>query len=189
MASVDDFVIDFSKAEEGSGSRRIKPGTYRVKIKAAKATQSKDKGTPGIQITFVFVGGKLKGKTFIDTVYLSTKTFNRVKSLLEACGKRVTTKTKVTAGKVAAAIKGAELYIEVEDEEREGYSTRSRIPWEGFISLDDYESDEDDDLEDDEEEDDEEEPEPPKRGKKGKAKSKAKDDEDEDLDDLDLDDF
>lgn len=200
MANVDDFMVDFAKSEDTGGRVRLKPGTYLAKIKSAKPIVSAKAKTPGLQLTLVFTEGKPKGKTMIETIYITPKTYSRLRALLEACGKQVNTKTAIKLSRIAAAVKGEELYVEVEDEKSEGYSARSRVTWEGFISTDDYEpddddedDDEDDDLEDvdedddnDDSDDDEEEDEKPPT-KKRRAKSKPKDDDDDD--DFDLDDF
>lgn len=158
--SVDDFIIDFSKEETGGGGGpRYKEGTYHVKVAAAKPVTSAEKGTPGLEITFVILEGKYRKKKMKDTLWATPKAYSRFRTLLEACGKKVP--TRVNLIKVAKAIKGEELYIELQDESREGYSTRSRVAFDGFISLDDYEGDEeegDEDLdEDDEDEEDEDE--------------------------------
>lgn len=166
MASVEDFIIDFSKEESGGGGGiRVKKGIYRVKIVAAKPTVSAEKGTPGLELTFAFLDGDLrKKKTRLkDTLWNSPKAYSRFRLLLQACGKKLP--KKVNAAKIAAAVKGCELYIDVEDEKpREGYSkTRSRVGFEGFINPEDYDPDaaededeeEDEDLDEDEEEEDE----------------------------------
>lgn len=198
--SVEDYVIDFSKEEEsGGGAARYKEGTYAVKIIAAKPTSSSEKGTPGLEVIFQFTEGKYKGKKVKDTLWATPKAYGRFRSLLEACGKKVP--TKVNLVKIAKVVKGSELYIELQDEAREGYSTRSRVSFDGFINEDDYDpesaaddddedddedededldeddeeedEDEDDEDEEDEDEDDEEEEEEKPKAKK-KAKSKAK---------------
>lgn len=165
-AKVEDFIIDFSKEEEsGGGGIRIKEGTYHVRIIAAKPTVSSEKGTPGMAVTFLIIDGKYNKKKMVETLYASPKALSRFRTLLEACGKKVP--PKVNVAKIAAAIKGEELYIEVQDDERDGYKTRSRVTFDGFISEEDFDSDdtEDDDLgegdvEDEEEEPDEEEDDP-----------------------------
>lgn len=199
-ASVEDFIIDFAKEEKGAGGGiRVKPGQYKVRITGAKPTSSSEKGTPGLAVNMVFLDGKYKGKKFTETLWATPKTYSRFRVLLEAIGKKVP--AKVNLVRIAAAVKGAELYVELDDDAREGYPTRSRVTFEGFIHEDDFDPDEDDDVDDDEETDDEddeddddEEPAPRRRSKsaaKKPAKKKASkdDDEDDDLDDLDLDDF
>lgn len=210
--NVDDFIIDFSKEEAGAGGGiRVKEGTYLFKIVDAKAVTSPDKGTPGLQVDMVFLEGKYAKKKFRENLWATPKAYSRFRTLLEACGKKVP--GRVNLVKIANAIKGIELYCELADEKREGYNTRSRVTFEGFMSVDDYEAEDDeddvdeDDLEeededdtdeeDTDEDDDDEEDEPPAKRKKAaparaaKTKKKAKrpddDDDDEDLDDLDLD--
>lgn len=205
--SVDDFIIDFKKEEQGGGGIRVKPGQYKVKILKAKPIVSEEKGTPGLEIFFVFTEGKYKGKRMRDRLWASPKAYGRFRTLLEACGKRVP--QRVNLLKIARAIIGCELVIDVDDEQpREGYGRRSRVTFEGFISIDDYEDedeededldeeeDEDEDLEDEEEEDEEEEEsEPPKRkrrratSKTGSKRRRRSEPEDNDDDDLDLDEF
>lgn len=193
MASVDDFIIDFNKEEEsGGGGIKIKEGTYRVKIIAAKHTVSAEKGTHGLEIMLQIMEGKYKGKKLRDTLWARPKAYSRFRLLLEAIGKKVPAKIKI--GVIAKAVKGSTLYVEVEDEKaREGYSTRSRVTFQGFISEDDYnpddEDEDDDDLEEededeeeededeledeDEEDEEEEEPEPPKKKRAKKTKKAA----------------
>jgi hypothetical protein len=220
--SVDEFIIDFAKEEtSGGGAARFnyKPGTFPVKIKAAKPITSTDKGTPGLEVHFVFTDGKYKGKPMTDTLWASPKAYRRFRRLLEACGLKVP--EKVNLAKIAKAIKGRELAIELDFEEpregREQFKPRIRVTFEGFIHLNDFEEDEveddedtdDDEVEDDEddeveesddeEEEEEEEPEPAvatKNGRKkapakkpAKAAAKVEEDEDDDLEDLDLDEF
>jgi hypothetical protein len=203
--------IDFSKEEEVGGGRVHWPeGDYHVKIKSAKATRSSEKDTPGIQVTFVVLDGKKKGKTISDTLWITPKSLSRVRRLLEAVGVKVPKSAiNLPLGKLA----GKSLWIELQDEERDGYETRSRVAFDGFTSEDDYEEDddaEDEDLEDDEDEDDDEdddeeededddddddEEEPAPRKKRAakkpvkKTKKKTDDDEDDDIEDLDLDDL
>jgi hypothetical protein len=211
-SSVEDFVVDFSKEEESAGGGiRVKRGTYPVKAIAYKVGTSEDKGTPYLEITFQFTEGKYKGKKLKERLYRTPKALARIRTLLEAVGKKAPRKAKLSA--IGNAVKGEELYIEVDDDEREGYKTRSRVTFEGFISVDDAEDesdesdeDEDEDLDEDddeleedddeEEDDDDEEEEAPKRRRsrrkesaKPKARKRRPRDEDEDDDDLDLDDF
>lgn len=204
--SVDDFVIDFSKEEKGGGGIRVKPGTYRVKVLAAKPTESKEKGTPGLELKLKFMSGPKTGKVFTETLYATPKAYSRFRALLEAVGKRVP--GRVNLVKIGNAVKGEELFVEMDDEKREGYATRSRVTFEGFLSEDDYDGDDDtdddepddddDDLEDDDtddEDDEDDEPEPQKRKrrkagtstKKRSRRSRDEDDDDDDDDDLDLD--
>lgn len=204
MADVNDFLIDFSKEEAGGGGgKRVPPGKYPVKITAAKPIKSKEKETPGLELVLLITNGKKKGTKMYETLWATPKAYSRFRILLEACGIKVP--SKVNLVKMAAAVKGKELVVEFDDEEREGYKTRSRVEFEGFFSADDVDEDDldeedsddedeedTDDLDDDDEEEEDEEPEPPKRkAKKTTAKKKAKpaDDEDEELDDLDLDDL
>lgn len=195
MAStVEDFLVDFGQEEEsGGGGVRVPEGTHHVKILKARPTVSAQKGTAGLEVTFMFLDGNLRKqkKKIVDTLWNSPKAYSRFRLLLQACGKRVP--SKINASKMAAAIKGSELYVEIEDEAREGYDTRSRVGFRGFINPDDYDPNEDldedeeeedldediedeededlDDLEDEEEE--EEEPEPPKRRRKTAAKKSS----------------
>jgi hypothetical protein len=155
--SVADTIIDFSKEETGGGGGiRIKEGTYRAKIVKAVPTVSAEKGTEGLAVTFQILDGKYKGKKIVDTLWVSPKAYSRFRTLLEACEADVPKRIKLSS--IASAVKGSTLYIEVQDEEREGYSTRSRVTFEGFMSEDAYDpDDEDTDDEDDEDLDDDEE--------------------------------
>jgi hypothetical protein len=196
--TVEDFIIDFSKEESGGGIK-VKDGWYLVKILNAKPTVSTEKGTPGLQLTLAFKDGKKRGKKFTETLWATPKAYSRFRTLLEACGKKVP--ERVNLVKIAAAIKGADLMVEMELEAaRDGYTPRSRVTFDGFVDPDEYEAeddagdadDDDDDVVDDDEElsldDDDDEPaEPAKKAKKKKAKKPAKDDEFVDDDELDLD--
>lgn len=207
MAKEASIRIDFSKEEEvGGGNVRWPEGDYHVKIVSAKAVRSSEKETPGIQVTYQVVEGKKKGKKITDTLWITPKSLSRVRLLLEAVGVKV---PKSAVNLPLAKLRGKLLWIEIQDEERDGYDTRSRVAFQGFMSEDDYESDpddddEDDDLEDeddddlddeddededdDDEDEDEEDEEPVKKRKKRPAakKKKAKSDDD-DIEDLDLD--
>lgn len=206
--SVEDFVVDFSKEEQGGGGGiRLKPGQYRVKIISAKPITSEEKGTPGLEVMLQILDGKSKGKKLRERIWATPKAYSRFRTLLEACGKKVPGTVKL--GPIARAVKGEVIYVEVDDEEREGYSTRSRVTFEGFIHPDDVDDndeddtddedddDEDDDLDDDADDDDDEddeddEPAPPKR-RRTRTKAPAKKrrrrpaDDDEDDDEIDLD--
>jgi len=214
--TVKDFVVDFDKEIKsgGGGGIRVKPGTYHVRVVKYAVTVSKDKETPGLTLTLKFLSGSKKGKTFTETLYYTAKAYSRYRTLLEAVGKRIP--KKISLERIGEAVLDEELYVEMVDEKpREGYSIRSRVAFEGFLSEadvdeddddeDDVEDDEDDDIEeddadddeedaDDEEDDDEEEePEPPKRKRRSAAKPAAKKRRrppaDEDDDDLDMDDL
>ncbi len=164
--SVAEFIIDFAKEESGGGGGiRIKEGTYLVKVIAAKPIKSTEKGTPGLELKLKILGGgskQAKGKTLTETLWATPKAYSRFRTLLEAAGKKVP--SKVNLVKIAAAVKGVEMYVEVADDEREGYKTRSRVSYEGFIHPDNLDTDEDDDDSEDDDDDD-------------------LDDDDEDLDD------
>jgi hypothetical protein len=204
VPSVDDFIVDFNKEEEsGGGQPHFPEGTYKVRIVAAKTGLSEDKGTPYMEVTFAFVEGKLRKqkKKISERLYNTPKAMRRFRILLEAVDIKVPAKLNIS--KIIPKLKGKELYIALEDDEREGYPTRSRVGFEGFISEDDYspddeddedeveeededeveededededEDEEDEDEEDDLEDEDEEEEEEPKPRKRGKAKkAKAK---------------
>jgi len=208
MPTVEDFVIDFGKEESGGGGGiHIKEDTYKFRIIGAKPTVSGDKGTPGLELKLRIIEGsyaKKKGKNVLtETLWVSPKAFSRFRLLLEACGKKVPAKIKLTV--IAKAVKGCEIYAKVEDDAREGYSTRSRIAFQGFFNPDDYEPEdeeeeededlededdedledededeeeededlEDEDDEDEDEEEEEEEPEPPKRKTRRRTKKAA----------------
>jgi hypothetical protein len=188
MTSVDDFLIDFRKEEEGAGGRiSIKPGRYHGKILKAKPTTSADKGTPGLALTIKLLSGAGKGKTFVETLWISPKSLSRFRNLLEACELKVP--VTVNALKIGKAVLGKELALDITTQrDRSGqYPDKSVVDFNGFYPLDELEAgtDEgsaDDDelsLDDDLSLDSEDEP-----------KSKAKPDgEDVDLGELDLDEF
>ena len=199
--------IDFSKEEDSGGGGRIHwpEGDYHVQILKAESVRSGDKDTPGLKVTFKVLDGKKKNKTFSDTLWITPKSLVRIRLLLEAVGVKV---PKSAVNLPLAKLKGKELWVELETEEKDGYDPRSRVAFRGFTSEEDYESDddadediddEDEDEEDDEDEDDDEEDEdePPARKKRARKrapakkskKSKKSDDDDDDLEELDLDDL
>lgn len=217
-SSVEDFIVDFNKEEEagGGGGVRVPPSTYRVKIVSAKTGLSENQGTPYLELKMRFLDGKLakSKKTIEERLYNSPKAMSRFRLLLEALD--IKPPAKLNLVKLVPKIKGGELFVDIEDDEREGYKTRSRVAFQGFINPDDYDPDatdededleeeEDEDLEDedededeDDEEEEEEEEEPPARKRRSRAKPKkaparkrrkpVDDDEDEDDDDDDDDD-
>lgn len=153
MATLKDYEIDFSK-EEGGGFR-IKEGTYHVKIIAARPIVSSERRTPGVELRLKILDGKLKGRVITERLWASPRAFRRFRSLLEALGKRVPGRVRLT--KIAAAVRGGSLYVEVEDQEQDGYDTKSVVGFEGFINEEDYEEDDDEDEDFDDEESEEEE--------------------------------
>lgn len=165
--------IDFSKEEESGGGRvRYPEGDYHVKIIKAKATRSSEKDTPGIEVTFKILEGKKKNKQMTDTLWLTPKSLRRVRLLLEAVGVKV---PKSAVNLPLKKLSGKTLWVELQDEEREGYDTRSRVAFEGFMSEAEYEAAEDEEDEDEEDEDEDDD-------------DLEDDDEDEDDDDEDEDD-
>lgn len=157
--SAEDYIIDFQKEETAASGNnmRVKKGTYKAKVLSAKMTTS-SKGTLGLEVTFVFVGGRYNKKKFKDTLWWNKDkpaTGRRFRGILEATGQDIP--KKLDMRKVAAAIKGETLYLEIDIEKSEGYSDRSRVAFDGFISEEDYEPDDEEDDEDDEDEDEDEE--------------------------------
>lgn len=189
--------MDFKKEEKPTGGGiRVKPAVYKARIGKPKVVRSSQKGTIGLALPCTIIEGKNKKKKIIERLWLSPKAYHRFRELLEACGKKVPA-GRADVRKIGKAVEGEELYINVKDDEQEGYDTKSVIAFQGgFISLDDYEDaddeeeEEDDDLEDDEddededddelddededdEEEDEEEEEPAPRRRKKATRKKA----------------
>jgi len=183
--------IDFSKEEESGGGRvRYPEGDYHVKIIKAKATRSSEKDTPGIEVTFKILEGKKKNKQMTDTLWLTPKSLRRVRLLLEAVGVKV---PKSAVNLPLKKLSGKTLWVELQDEEREGYDTRSRVAFEGFMSEAEYEAaedeeDEDEDDDDLEDDDDEDEDDDDDDDEDEDDDEDDDDDEDEDEDDDDDDD-
>lgn len=196
--SVEDFLVDFSKEEQSEGAgAHYKPGTYKVRIVAAKTGISENKSTPYLELTMAFKEGTYakRKKKIKERLYNTPKAMRRFRLLLQAVDLSVPAKLNLT--KIAPKLKGKELYVEIDDEPaREGYEDRgprSRVAFEGFISEEDYDPDVDEDEEDDEdleeedeedeeededededdEEDEDEEEEPPARKRRAKAKAKS----------------
>lgn len=214
MASTTDYILDFKKEEKPEGSARVKIGTYKVRIGKPKIRRAST-GNIGLSIPLTILEGKYKRKKITESLWMSPKAFHRYRELLEACGKKVPP-GRADIRKIGRAVEGEEIYIQVVDDEQEGYATKSVVAFQGgFISPDDYEDDTDEGDEDDDEEgdelddedeedadddldDDDEDDEPTPRRKakastrRATAKRKARksaDDEDDDLDSLGLDDF
>lgn len=186
MANVDDYIIDFSKEETGGGGGiRIKEGTYNAKIISAKPVKSGDKGTPGLELKLKILDGpkSAKGKVITDTLWATPKAYSRFRTLLEAAGKKVP--AKVNLVKIAKAVKGIELYIEVQDEDDKNgkYKTRSRVTFEGYIHPDNVDEDDDDDEDEDDDDDLDEDDDDVEDD------DEDEDDEDEDEDDDDEEDY
>lgn len=187
-STVEDFIIDFSKQEDGAGgSIRVPEATYAVQVLGAKPVTSSEKGTPGLEIAFMITDGKYRGKKFTERLWATPKAYGRFRSLLEACGKKVPDRVNLT--RIAAAIKGCELYVELQDDKpQEGFRTRSRVAFEGFIHPDNAEGAGEPDDSDVEDEDEDETPAPKAKRKSTKpATPVTDDDEDDELDELDLD--
>jgi hypothetical protein len=174
--------IDFSKEEEGGGGGRIpttwKKGDYHVRILGAKTGRSPEKDTPFVEVKFKVLEGRRKGSTFSERLYITPKSLKRIRLLLEAIGVKV---PKSAVNLPLNKLKGKDLWVELELQEKEGYDPKMAIAFEGFMSEDDYEEsddeDEDDEDEDDDEDDDDED-----------EDEDDEDDEDEDDDDEDDDD-
>lgn len=162
------IVIPMDKEEAGTGGRiRLPEGDYKVKIKMAKAVTSSQKGTPGMQVTFVISEGKHKGKEITDRLWFSPKALYRVRQLLELLELKVPKKVfSVDPDK----LRGKELAITVSDADPYEGKISSQVS--DYIDLDTYAGD---DVDDDEEEDDDDD-------------DDTEDDDDEELDELDVDD-
>ncbi len=63
--AVDADSLDARMAAGGN----IPPGKYHAKLNGAKETVSKQKGTPGYELTFIVVGGPFDGTEVTDTLY------------------------------------------------------------------------------------------------------------------------
>jgi hypothetical protein len=168
-ATKDAFVLPMDKEDDSGGGRKItaKVGDHPVKITKVRPVNAKDKGTPGIEFTFKVTKGKSKNKVITDTLWLTPKALPRFRTLFSAFGVKLPkTAKKIPYKKVV----GRELVVTVEmGEPNDDGKTYPEVPWDGFMSLEDFESGgvDDDDDEDLDADDD--------------------DDEDEDDDDLDLD--
>ena len=146
--------LPFDKEEESSGRPHYKEGDYPAKVVAVGTGRSKEKDTPFIGVTFKFTE-KLKGKKIEERLYITPKSLGRIRNFLTACGVKV--KAKKAQEVDLSKVKGKELVISIEDDEYEsGGKTRttSRVSYDGFMSLEDYESggvedDSDDDVSDD----------------------------------------
>lgn len=150
--------IDFGKEEEGGGGNRIHwpEGDYHVQILKASTGRSSEKDTPYLEVHFKVLDGKKKGKTFAEQLYITPKSLTRIRLLLEAIGVKV---PKSAVNIPLKKLRGKTLWVELGDEEREGYDTRSRVTFRGFESEEEHdeEDDEDEDIDDDEDEDEEDE--------------------------------
>lgn len=171
--------IDFGKEEEGGGGGRIpkgwKSGDYHVRILGAKTGRSEDKDTPFVEVKFKVLEGRRKGGTFSERLYITPKSLKRIRLLLEAIGVKV---PKSAVNLPLAKLKGKDLWVEIELQEKEGYDPKKAIAFEGFMSEEDYEGDEEEDTDDEDDDEDEDE----------EDEDEDEDDEDEDEDEDDDDD-
>ena len=76
------FFDDVDDGYEGVGERMehgglIPPGYYRAKLVGAKEVESKSKGTPGYELTFVVQGGPFDGKEVSDTLWKTDHQFSK----------------------------------------------------------------------------------------------------------------
>lgn len=178
MAKKDVIRVDFSKAEGGIGGVRIPENDYRFKVVKVKKGKSSEKETPGLFVTLKVMEGKHKGKTIPDRLWLTPKSYNRLREFMEAMGLKVPNKAVDIPYK---KFKGKELGGTVVDDEPYQGRIRSKIgayidleTLEELYSEDDDEDEDFDDDEVDEDEDDEDED------------DDSDDDEDEDEDEDDL---
>jgi hypothetical protein len=152
------ITIPMDKEEASTGGRlRVAEGDYVAKILGAKATNSKDKGTPGILWKGRIVGTKYDGKEFTDVLWLTPKALPRVRQFLELIGVEV---PKTSFNVPIKQIKGKEIGVTFEDDSYEDKNGKtrmtSRVSWEfldaELVGKDDVDEDEDEDEDDDEDE-------------------------------------
>jgi hypothetical protein len=145
------YVVDFSKDTSEDGRRRFPEGDYKVKVVSHKTGESKEKGTPFVQVNLEITEGKYKGDKVSDRLYMTDGSLWRVRSFLEAMGVSVPRK-KMSV--VWSKYYGNELGITLSDDEYEG-RVRSRIS--DFIDTDTLAEPDDEDEDELEEEEDEDE--------------------------------
>ena len=141
------YTIDFSKDTSEGGRKRFPEGDYRVKFVKHTTGESKDKGTPFVQVALEVTEGKFKGQTHRERIYITDESLWRPRSFLEAMGVTVPKKKiNITWPKYY----GKELGITLGDNE---YNGRISSQVQDFIDLDTLAgSDVDDDEDEDEEE-------------------------------------
>jgi hypothetical protein len=147
--------LPFDKEEEARGQRpRYNEGDYLVKVATAKPIRSKEKDTPGIEMTFRFTDGQYRGKKIVETLWITPKSLNRIRQMLEIWGMRV---PKKAVNLELNNLKGKTIGISIEDdtyEDNRGKErTVSRVGYE-FLTEDDVSGSA---VEEEEEEFDEEE--------------------------------
>lgn len=183
--------LDFRKeAEGGGGGVRVPENDYAAKIVKAKFERSSEKDTPGIIVTLKITEGKHSGKKIVDRLWITEKSYWRIRELLESIG--VTVPKSVVKLPLKKLI-GKELGITVVDDDPYKGKIRSTIA--GYIDLetlneaDEDEDDEEDDIDDEDEEDSDDDDEDDDDEDDEDDDDDDDDDEDEDLDELDLDDL
>jgi hypothetical protein len=191
QAGSDEIIIPWDKEEDsGGGGIRVKEGDYKVKIVGAKHKKSSEKETPYIELKLKLMEGKKKGKIITERVFVTPKSVGRVRMLLKACGVRPPKKgskaTKLNLKKLIGKVIG----VSIEDDEEYKGTIRSRVAFEGFMTLDDLKgADEDDDEDEDDDSDDEEsEDEESDDDDEDDEEDEEDEEDDDDVDELDLDD-
>lgn len=73
-------MYDFSKVAPATAGNYLDPGIYKVKVKEAKAVESKKNNTPGIAVTFI----TKEEETVTETFYVTEETTGRLQYLHNA---------------------------------------------------------------------------------------------------------
>lgn len=116
----EEVTVDFTGVESGGGGGGdyFPEGDYAFKIQSTKLSKGESSGTPYIQVNAVVSQGPKKGKKAKPVrLSLSKKALWKLRSLLEACGKKVPSKSiKINITKMV----GWEFAGTVADDEYEG---------------------------------------------------------------------
>jgi hypothetical protein len=133
--------IAWDKEEAGGGRFRFKEADYHVRIAKAEYGRSKERDTPYIEFTFKFKDGRYKGEKITESLYLTAKSLRRLRTLCEVVGIKV---PKKAARLDLTKFRGKELGITLEDDEYKNNKgkkvKRSRVAFDGFMTVEDLES-------------------------------------------------
>jgi hypothetical protein len=155
--------LPFDQEEESAGARpRYAEGDYLVKVKSAKPMRSKEKDTPGIEVVFRFVDGQYKNKEIHENLWITPKSMNRIRQMLEIWGMKV---PKKAVNLELNNIKGKVLGITIEDDSYEDNRGKERVVsrvgyqflTEDEVKNADVEEDEESEVDEFEDEDEEDE--------------------------------
>jgi len=101
--------LNFDSVEEAEGSNMTQPGTIEIfKITEGEFVSSKEKGTPGIKLTFL----EKAGSSFSHNFWLTAKALGRIKHLVKHAAQQELS-GNVTPSQIIAMVKDKKLPLKV----------------------------------------------------------------------------